>query len=687
MSPHSVFAALAEMQLIQLRGNANIPIDDPKEVATDILKYLDTIPPFLRTVIEAQLVLLNLSTVVTHGRVFTELPADTRKIILQKTQASGPTTFFLGISWMVIFSRDWARNVINFSEAGANTIKLDAPPPQAASLAEEYDLCIIGTGAGASVVAARVGAECRAGGRLAGKKILMIEAGSWVNPKNLNTRHDHALMRLYKTGGAQPALPEIDALITGQQSGINVLQARTAGGGPTVNNAIQLPIDAGAYTKWLNLGFPDRRNEISAALRRVATDLGIHYKDPFSGAIMAGRERSQLAAGRRSDVLLANLGDPTKPLAPLPVSLWDCIGCGGCNTGCRFGMKTSGIHGPRAAEANGDAAPKSYFMRALEDTDNSVSLRCNITGKKLDINNGEALTLRAIDTSTGKPENITIRAKHFAVAAGPIASSFLIEESIGKVRGAELNVGRRLSANVIVPMYGIFDEDLGATQPNPGLQMCYFSDPDTGVLLETWFDYPGSVSLALNGDAAHVAATMSKYHQLAMVGVVIPIDDIGWCDTALPFDILMKLTNADFERVLRGIAHAAVLLFNRGANIVFPGHRVAVKDVLDRTGLRNVKIDKTAALNGDIPKIVAYLKQVIVSSSNLSLQTAHPQGGNALANDPAHGVVGPDFKIFGIRNVYVTDSSLFPAGARVNPQMTAMALAHLAADQIINDLL
>jgi choline dehydrogenase-like flavoprotein len=66
----------------------------------------------------------------------------------------------------------------------------------------------------------------------------------------------------------------------------------------------------------------------------------------------------------------------------------------------------------------------------------------------------------------------------------------------------------------------------------------------------------------------------------------------------------------------------------------------------------------------------------------LAMSTAHPQGGNALSNDPDIAVVGADFRVRNIENLYVCDGSVFPAVAGVNPQWTILALANLCAASI-----
>ena len=80
----------------------------------------------------------------------------------------------------------------------------------------------------------------------------------------------------------------------------------------------------------------------------------------------------------------------------------------------------------------------------------------------------------------------------------------------------------------------------------------------------------------------------------------------------------------------------------------------------------------------DVEKLDEYVRD----SSDISLGTGHPQGGNPISTDRAKGVVGPDFKVHGMANLYVCDASVFPTSITVNPQMTVMALAEYAASYI-----
>ena len=77
------------------------------------------------------------------------------------------------------------------------------------------------------------------------------------------------------------------------------------------------------------------------------------------------------------------------------------------------------------------------------------------------------------------------------------------------------------------------------------------------------------------------------------------------------------------------------------------------------------------------PEAMGDLPERIVESGDLLMTSAHPQGGNALG-----AVVGPDFRVDGMDNLYLCDASVFPTSVHVNPQLTVMGMAQLAAEKI-----
>jgi choline dehydrogenase-like flavoprotein len=64
----------------------------------------------------------------------------------------------------------------------------------------------------------------------------------------------------------------------------------------------------------------------------------------------------------------------------------------------------------------------------------------------------------------------------------------------------------------------------------------------------------------------------------------------------------------------------------------------------------------------------------------------HHMGTTRMADDPQNGVVDPDCKVFGTRNLFIGGSSVFPTSGQCNPTLTIVALAVRLADRIKGEL-
>lgn len=51
-------------------------------------------------------------------------------------------------------------------------------------------------------------------------------------------------------------------------------------------------------------------------------------------------------------------------------------------------------------------------------------------------------------------------------------------------------------------------------------------------------------------------------------------------------------------------------------------------------------------------------------------------------SDPDRCIVDSNCKVYGFRNLFVCDASVFPTAVGVNPQMNVMALASIISDRI-----
>ena len=60
----------------------------------------------------------------------------------------------------------------------------------------------------------------------------------------------------------------------------------------------------------------------------------------------------------------------------------------------------------------------------------------------------------------------------------------------------------------------------------------------------------------------------------------------------------------------------------------------------------------------------------------------HMMGGTRMANAPGDGVVDRDLRVFGMENLYLASTSVFPTGGMANPTLTLIALTHRLAEHI-----
>jgi choline dehydrogenase-like flavoprotein len=77
------------------------------------------------------------------------------------------------------------------------------------------------------------------------------------------------------------------------------------------------------------------------------------------------------------------------------------------------------------------------------------------------------------------------------------------------------------------------------------------------------------------------------------------------------------------------------------------------------------------------------LKNLDFTYNDLVLYSDHTSGGNQFGADSKRGATDSSGRVFGTKNVYVADSSLFPTAPGVNPSWTIMALAHQIAMNIL----
>jgi choline dehydrogenase-like flavoprotein len=491
----------------------------------------------------------------------------------------------------------------------------------------EADFCIVGSGAAGAVLALRLAEH---------GSVIVLERGAYVQPKDFNADEVDMIGRLYGDGVFQQT----------RDFRFTVLQGSCVGGSTVVNNAVSIPPPDEVLERWNRrhgAGLDvDRLRRSTASVEKL---LSIHGQDegpdnpdirlnPSAPKFLAGVER------RRQDP------EFQLEVGAVRANIDGCLGCGYCNIGCKYGKKLSMLDTvlPHAQERYG-----ADRVRIVSD--------CPVT--KIVTRDGE---VRAVEAKLDGGRKITVRARRFVVAAGTVASSFLLRESgIGK----SLPVGRHVSFNMGAPLTAEFDEELDAYD---GLQISHIGLPpsDRGWVLETWWNPPVSQALNMPGWFETHYENMRRYRKLMAVGALVGTERNASISKALlggP-DIDYVPTQGDMRKLADGLVELGRILFAGGAKAVM------------LNGWEYYRFTSAAGL-AEIPGILR-------DPSLVTLGTGHPQGGNAIGRDPAESVVDPGFRVHGYSNLYVCDASVFPSSLTVNPQLTVMSLAEYAAPLIAN---
>lgn len=104
-------------------------------------------------------------------------------------------------------------------------------------------------------------------------------------------------------------------------------------------------------------------------------------------------------------------------------------------------------------------------------------------------------------------------------------------------------------------------------------------------------------------------------------------------------------------------------------------------------GARQVKpIHEQAALYTSWAAAKAAIAQLDYKPHLARVVSAHVMGGCGMAGDAVRGVVAPDGRYRGVRNLSVHDGSLFPTSVGANPQLSIYGITARLAGELAREL-
>ncbi len=419
-----------------------------------------------------------------------------------------------------------------------------------------------------------------------------------------------------------PRLYKQGGLQTTTDHDISIIQGQAVGGSTVINNAIWLRADLDrVLPAWSKAGAPVPREAIEQAYTNLEHALHINPVSP-------------LLANKGTDVFLRGAAALGIEAGYLDNNRRECLGCGWCNYGCRYNRKTSML---------------VTFIPWAEARGAVVLDRCEDAQVVM---NGR--TASGVRFRRGGKE-IFAHAERVVVCAGAIGSSQVLLQS-GITNHGQVGQGLHVLGGVILTA-----ETEEIQDGFDGIGLTAVAHASDEYVIESYFAPPVVFSLALGGWFLDHFNSMRRYRHFVQAGVMCATQPTGSVklDKKGRAQITLAYSEQDLERLRRGMRTLASIFLAGGAKRVIPAT------------YRPIQLAREEDL--------AQLDRQIHRQDDLLIGSAHPQGGNAMSEDPRHGVVGSDFAVHGVQNLFVADASVFPTNIWANCQATVMAMSHYAA--------
>jgi choline dehydrogenase-like flavoprotein len=482
------------------------------------------------------------------------------------------------------------------------------------------DVCIVGSGAGGAVIAARC-AE-------AGKSVLVLEMGSYKNESDFRQLEAEGAGQMFLGGG----------LGWSEGGELGLLAGSTLGGGTVINSMACRPLPDDVRADWA-----------AAGLEGVDGEEWDRYFDTVWTALGANSEAT--VYNRNAEVLIEGLTAAGLEHHRIPrnAELFDDpTYCGYCNAGCQQGCKRSVL--------------KNYLQDAA-DAGARFLVECFV--EKITTEDGRATGVKA---RVGETE-VTVEAPTVVVACGGIESPALLLRS--EIGGPA--VGKNLRVHPSYMITGVYDEPVEAwngqliTVMSFDFQHClgesgFYISP-LGLSPATW----AGQSPWTDGEEMRrhflKFPSMASWHSIT--------HDHGSGQVVLGEDgkalVRWSMTDDDYDRQVAIRAHTELARVHHaaGAAEIFtfhwsPHHWRRGED------------------------FEAYIEQLEAAApEEYTAYSAHQMGSCRMGSSPEDAVADGRGELHDTRGVWVGDASAFPTATGVNPMVSIMVLAERTADRIL----
>ncbi|WP_141015472.1 GMC family oxidoreductase N-terminal domain-containing protein [Nocardioides sambongensis] len=495
----------------------------------------------------------------------------------------------------------------------------------------EVDAVVVGSGSGGGVAAGELAK--------AGKRVLVLEAGSYYSESEFGLTELAAYQQLCLNGGV---FPTADGMV-------NVVAGGVVGGGSTVNWSNSVPL-------------PDRLR------KRWSEEFGL---TDVTGDSWAEHAEAVMSRMKVNEKVAFQNGPHTK------------LGVGAEALGWSYKHTTLNIDPERFDPAlqgysgYGDATgAKQGTMRTfLQDaSDAGAELIPNARATRVLVSDGRAtgVEVEILDENGAVGHTVTVAAPTVVVSAGSMETpALLLRSGIGGEA-----VGTRLKlhpAGLVTGLYG--EEDLdpihGPAQAGIMNEFSAGSEGGSAFLVEGVQQFPGLyASVTPWTSAAEHKELIGRYRNRGdWVFIIedlgsgrIAIDEEGRSVATYPFE------HEGDQRTFKNALIACVRMHVAGgADTIFVGGQPFAPW---RQG-------------DDVEEFIGRLDALPIGAGGLVAFSAHQMGSAALGADPATSVADPRGELHDTKGVWIADASGMPTCSSVNPMITTMTLARRTAHNIL----
>jgi enediyne biosynthesis protein E9 len=541
-------------------------------------------------------------------------------------------------------------------------------------MAEQVDVCIVGSGFGGSISAFRLSELYRAAG-VDPKRILVLERGRRF--KHTDFRQSMAIENLSKTYNLIQSSGGTGSLTAPGPSGVQVVTASAVGGGSNLYLAASLRSPRETFER------RDHRADDGEDRRMWPKQISRTSLDPFYARVERGLRvnRPSWKQVSKSGGLWAatlNAAGHTCDRVPLAIDPKRCVNAKWCHTGCIFGAKnTVNTNYLWAAEHNGVRVRPNRQAESIRRSTTAGGYRYVVTASVMD-NEGDAPTRQPVP---GQQEEI--ECKVLILSAGAMGNPPLLMRSREALPSLSNQLGRHLGVNGDHVAALEYDpKKIRSLLKLPGYGQFYKGRPITTMTYDFWV---GRRAHKYDGSRFTVQEIfLSSLTNFLYDDGRAPSDDGSWWGLEKKravsswnnhIELLAQVEDTHDGVFTAPPPYGGALRPNAGPVTIAPLTYQLSEQSLRVRALADKAMKQVAERNG--------LAKFMKLSETRGVYCAHPLGGCRMADDKDHGVVDHRCEAFDNEGLFCIDSSAIPSSLGVNPSLTISAVSERAVAHLV----